>query len=146
MNDEFAINKRIQQVMQEKGLTNTMFAEAIGVNKSSISQLLAERNKPSLDFLEKLLRTYNDVDANWLLRGESSSVKKEPVQIELFPEVDSSNVISETRVVEKEKSNFLEAETAKNRVISGENPNQEKIIEKIVTFYSDKSFEVYKPV
>ncbi|MCQ2607245.1 MAG: helix-turn-helix domain-containing protein [Bacteroidales bacterium] len=143
MNDEFAINKRIQQVIQEKHLTNATFAEAIGVNRSSISQLLAERNKPSLDFLEKMLRTYKDLDANWLLRGEVSPYgRKEAVQTELFPE----EVVAESPISVEKEPEFLEDEPSKNRLISGENSASEKIIEKIVTFYSDKTFEVYKPM
>ncbi len=143
MNDDFAINKRIQQVIKDKHLTNATFAEAIGVNRSSISQLLSERNKPSLDFLEKMLRTYKDLDANWLLRGELSSFSvREAVQTELFPD-DS---VTDSVVQPVENSNLLVNEPSKNRLISSESTTSEKIIEKIVTFYSDKTFEVYKPM
>lgn len=138
MNDEFAINNRVQQIMQEKGLTNAAFADAIGVNRSSISQLLSCRNKPSLDFLDKLLRTFKDVDANWLLKGEKSATLV--IQSE---ESQTPSLFSQT---EKNEEKKVEVDTTVEKTQKIENivPIHKKI-EKIVTFYTDKTFAEYYP-
>ena len=73
MNDEFAINDRIAHLISEYGLTNADFAKKLGVPASSISHLLAKRNKPGLNFIMSLLEQYKDIDANWLLTGVRSS-------------------------------------------------------------------------
>jgi transcriptional regulator with XRE-family HTH domain len=51
------------------------FADRIGVQRSSVSHVLSGRNKPSLDFLEKLLNVFPDIDAAWLITGRVSSEK-----------------------------------------------------------------------
>ena len=35
----------------------------------TISHILSGRNKPSIDFLQKLLRVYSNLNANWLITG-----------------------------------------------------------------------------
>lgn len=55
--------------MSREGLTARDFAVRIGVQPSSISHISSGRNKPSVDFLEKLLQTFPQYDANWLLLG-----------------------------------------------------------------------------
>ena len=40
-----------------------------GVNRATISHILSGRNKPSIDFLEKLLNAYPNINANWLISG-----------------------------------------------------------------------------
>ena len=47
MNKETVLN-RIKKIIDDSKLTNSEFAEKIGVPKSSISHLLSERNKPRL--------------------------------------------------------------------------------------------------
>ena len=139
MNDEFSINSRILQIMQEKQLSNAAFADIIGVKRSSITHILSERNKPSLDFLYKLLETFRDVDANWLLKGEKQ--EKMPTvsqpQQELFPEFSSVPQNQAQQVVMQQEISMQQTQELK--------PSVHKKIEKIVTFYSDKTFAEYFP-
>ncbi len=139
MNDEFSINSRILQIMQEKQLSNAAFADIIGVKRSSITHILSERNKPSLDFLYKLLETFRDVDANWLLKGEKQ--EKMPTvsqpQQELFPEFSSVSQNQAQQVVTQPEVSLQQSQELK--------PSVHKKIEKIVTFYSDKTFAEYFP-
>lgn len=139
MNDEFSINSRILQIMQEKHLSNAAFADVIGVKRSSITHILSERNKPSLDFLYKLLETFRDVDANWLLKGEKQ--EKMPTvsqsQQELFPEFSSVPQNQAQQVVMQQEVSVQQSQELK--------PSVHKKIEKIVTFYSDKTFAEYFP-
>ena len=46
------------------------FAEKIGVQRSSISHILSGRNKPSLDFVLKVLSSFPEVELYWLLNGK----------------------------------------------------------------------------
>jgi len=62
--DEFVI--RLQKVMDFYGETSSSFAEKIGVQRSSISHILSGRNKPSLDFILKVLSSFPDVELYWL--------------------------------------------------------------------------------
>ncbi len=63
---------RIQTIMDHYGLSVSAFADEIGVQRSSISHLLNGRNRPSLDFVMKLIAAYPEVNLYWLLKGEGS--------------------------------------------------------------------------
>ena len=52
-----------------EGLKSSALADSIGVNRATISHILSGRNKPSINFLEKLLNVYPNINANWLISG-----------------------------------------------------------------------------
>ncbi len=66
--EEFS--KRLQEVLDFYGLSASSFADRIGVQRSSISHILSGRNKPSLDFILKILHAFPDVELYWLLNGK----------------------------------------------------------------------------
>jgi DNA-binding XRE family transcriptional regulator len=49
---------RIKSVIQQSEMTNGEFASHIGINKASLSHVLSGRNKPSLDFVMKVLESF----------------------------------------------------------------------------------------
>ena len=55
--------------MESKDLKSSVLADIIGVNRATISHILSGRNKPSIDFLQKLLSAYPNINANWLITG-----------------------------------------------------------------------------
>ena len=61
--------ERLKIWMEYEDLKPSALADNIGVNRATISHILSGRNKPSIDFLEKLLSTYSKVNANWLISG-----------------------------------------------------------------------------
>lgn len=63
------MHERLKKWMEIEGLKSSEFADNIGVNRATISHVLSGRNKPSIDFLDKLLRTYPKLNANWLITG-----------------------------------------------------------------------------
>ena len=54
--DQFA--ERLKIVMNEYELSAALFAEKINVQRSSISHILSGRNKPSLEFVLKVLKVF----------------------------------------------------------------------------------------
>ena len=142
MNDEFEINDRIAHLISEYGLTNADFAKKLGVPASSISHLIAKRNKPGLNFIMSLLEQYKDIDANWLLTGVRSSRAMARSQQEDVVEPDLFTTVEpESSSVSVEKREQLQ----KNDVFSPQKDVQPKKVEKIVTFYTDKTFTEYFP-
>src|SRR5690606_19223593 len=82
--EEFVM--RLQKVMDYYTLSASAFAEKIDFNKSSISHLLSGRNKPSLDFVLKVLEAFPEVSLYWLLNGKGSFPKQdEDDVIDMFP-------------------------------------------------------------
>ncbi len=66
---------RITLLIKAKNLTAAQFADQIGVQKSSISHIISGRNNASLDFVQKILLCYPEVNMEWLLFGKGPLFK-----------------------------------------------------------------------
>jgi transcriptional regulator with XRE-family HTH domain len=154
--DDFV--KRLEIILDYYGLNASSFADKIGVQRSSMSHLLSGRNKPSLDFVLKILDVFPEVDLYWILigkgsfpkRSEESTVEKtSPISEMVNPIAPTSpnenlvagDLFSEIPLREEIKPQVRNVAEAKN---SNSN-TQESEIEKIVFFYKNGTFKVYIP-
>lgn len=63
------IQDRVKLIIKADNETSSSFADKIGVKRSNLSHVLSGRNKPSLDFLAKVIDYYPKVNASWLITG-----------------------------------------------------------------------------
>ena len=127
--DDFA--KRLQLIMEFYGLSSSGLADEIDFNRSSISHLLSGRNKPSLEFVMKILEKFPDVKLYWLLNGKGN-----------FPDPELENEISEEKIaitIDSSKDEKLEDE----KLSQLSNSNNDTI-DRIIFFYKDGTFKEYK--
>jgi transcriptional regulator with XRE-family HTH domain len=82
--------ERIQAILKSKNLSASQFAEKIGIQPSGISHILSGRNRPSLEFVQKLLKRFPDINADWLLFGKGDMEKAEEKSLPEKKEVSSS--------------------------------------------------------
>ena len=68
--------ERLKIVMDYYELSAALFAEKIEVQRSSISHILSKRNKPSLEFVLKVLNVFPEVELFWLLNGVGQFPRK----------------------------------------------------------------------
>ena len=136
------MKERIIEFLKAENKSAVQFAEEIGVQPSSISHIISGRNKPSLDFILKMLEKYRFISTDWLLFGKGS-MYKEPEMQKLFEEsIDFASKPSENEV------NIEQAENLDKRIENKTQSITEKagpIVEKIVWFYKDNSFKEYFP-
>ena len=66
---------RIILLIKAKNLTAAQFADEIGVQKSSISHIISGRNNASLDFIQKILLRFPEVNMEWLMFGKGPLFK-----------------------------------------------------------------------
>lgn len=64
------MKERLNQILDMEKLSPSKFADLIGVQRSSVSHILSGRNNPSYDFLQKTLKTFPGLKADWLMLGE----------------------------------------------------------------------------
>jgi transcriptional regulator with XRE-family HTH domain len=110
---------RLKKILNYHQLTASLFADKIGVQRSSISHILSGRNKPSLDFILKVTNTFIDVDIYWLLNGKGEFPKEQGPTNKVFSPNESS-------------------------IIETSNSKSSKKMNRIVVFYEDGTFEEYK--
>ena len=75
-------NTRLKKILDYYGLSASAFAEIITVQRSSISHILSGRNKPSLEFITKVLHAFPDIDLAWILSGSGEFPKKTTVLLD----------------------------------------------------------------
>lgn len=129
------LQERFRYIMKLNNLSASAFADEIGVQRSSISHILSGRNKPSLEFIQKVLNRFPKVDATWLINGVTS-VESDKI----LPEKENS-------LMEENSSKSVEVSTSKQAAIAP-SASQEltaKRISRILVFYDDQSFEEFNP-
>lgn len=144
-NEDFT--KRLRKVIEYYGESASSFAEKIGVQRSSISHILSGRNKPSLEFVLKVLSSFPEVELYWLINGKGNfPAGKNTVQnFEEKIKVENENLFS----IQKNE-NSIQAETQNEKStleISNAKQifsNSEKEIDRIVIFYKDGTFSNFK--
>ena len=105
MNKETVLD-RIKKIIENNDLTNSEFAEIIGVPKSSISHLLSKRNKPSLDVITKISENFDEITADYLIFGSTLSKKD---QIKPSEDLFSSYDIGNSKDSVKESNNKVKS-------------------------------------
>ena len=68
---------RIKKIISDNNLSNSEFAEKIGIPKSSVSHLLSERNNPSLDIIYKISTAFADITTDYLIFGRKESLNNQ---------------------------------------------------------------------
>ena len=121
--------KRINILLKYYEISAATLAEKIEVQRSSISHILSGRNKPSLDFVMKILKAFPEVELYWLLNGAGD-----------FPKETKKNVIPSPPSKVNENNAVL-----KKAPISPLEITDKQEIERIVIFFKDGSFKNYTP-
>lgn len=165
---------RIQKFIEFKGISPSELADTIGVQRSNVTHVLKARNKPSFQFIEKLLQAYPELSAKWLLLGTGnmidSTVKVSRTLFDAVPEPDSVSALRKPDEIMDEKRENLkqiekqevvaemkaesthevtdnESEKEQKKTIPGpeEFYSSEKPIERLIVFFKDQTFKVYYP-
>ena len=142
---------RLLKFLNSEGLTPSLLADKLGVQRSGISHISSGRNNPSFDFIQKLLVKFPKLNAEWLILGQGSMYKTSVT--------DSSNLFTSSIPAEKTHVPPISTENPQNlssvedtqekysdmksKILSPTEPK--KIIEKMMVLYTDKTFEIYFP-
>ena len=150
---------RLMKIITSEGLTPSLLADEMGLQRSGISHILSGRNYPSFDFMQKLLTRFPKLNAEWLILGHGSMYKSVVTEI---PDLFSAPVPEQkTPLSPTPPKNAETLPPAKPEILSsGESAQTDspkshpqislpaetkKAIEKIIILYTDKSFASYFP-
>lgn len=149
--------KRLEILLDYYGLNASAFADKIGVQRSSLSHLLSGRNKPSLDFILKIMDVFPDVDLYWILNGKGVFPKSSDetyTQENKITEVTNSNIptLPQSDLIPEDLFTAADSTTKEEEEITKTKENHNPAIysdssevEKIVFFYKNGTFKVFNP-
>lgn len=129
-------SRRLKDIFDYYDLSASSFADKIDVGRASISHILSGRNKPSLDFVMRVVSTFDEVELYWLLNGKGHfppSEKKEESKAD--ETIEKSNDAHKTNSEKDLAENYMDTQPK-------EIPRKE--IKKVIIFYADGSFESYE--
>ncbi|SHG40233.1 Helix-turn-helix [Flavobacterium micromati] len=148
--------KRLEIILDYYNLNASSFADKIGVQRSSLSHLLSGRNKPSLDFILKILDVFPDVDLYWIINGKGTFPKSAENQQMDFTGKDEQQ--KATPIIKNKEISVADLFSENQKQIPGNQPTTQKphnlnafqdheddAIDKIVIFYKDGTFKSYRP-
>lgn len=130
--------ERFRYLMKLNQLTASAFADEIGVQRSSVSHILSGRNKPSLEFIQKVIQRFPKVDAGWLISGVSGAQTEHKSTEELRPvkAVESSQLKREVDSAEEITESKESSQEPKPTGLA-------RKVKRIVVFYTDETFEEF---
>jgi len=73
------MNERLLKIMEHFNYSPSIFADEIGVIRSSISHIISGRNNPGLELLQKVLIRFPQISSDWLLLGRGEMLLSEDV-------------------------------------------------------------------
>jgi len=160
-----AEKERIDKVMQMEGMNSAVFANAIGIQGSTLSHILNGRNNPSLSVLQSILNRFPNISPEWLIMGQGSVERavKQSQAPTLFDSIEESVLKSTTYepiVEEKRLSAFstnqqksttapeipiqnIENQSTQN-IQATQNDISGKSVKKIIVYYTDNTFQEFE--
>lgn len=149
------MREKLLDLMKNEGLKPSQLAEMLGINPAGISHILAGRNKPSFELLQKILRRFPRVDPDWLLldaphmyrdapAGKPDDAAAAPARQgfsghdDLFSAVEASGAV---RLPEADQSRSAESSEIP---LPASLPNSASVA-RVVVFYDDHTFESFTP-
>ena len=144
-------------LMKHEGLKPSQLAEMLGINPAGISHILKDRNKPSFDLLQKILRRFPQLNPDWLLldstqmyRDEYADVPKPsasmvapqlPIDEGLFGSPEIETAAPKAARPEPEDSDISAQSTVAQFLVNRTGAN----VQRVVLFYDDQTFESFSP-
>ncbi len=131
--------ERLEKVIEAEKMSAKQFAKEVGIQAGTLSNILAGRNNPSLDVLQRVLNRFRTLSADWLILGIGSMYRPNGVA--------PDNTLFDIRPKEPEdNSSANEKESASITSVVQEKAapmplSAQKLISRIVIFYSDGTFE-----
>lgn len=148
------MREKLLSLIKNEGITPSKLAELLGVQPSGISHIMSGRNKPSFDFVQKILRRFPNINPDWLLldsqqmyRSESNA-EAQPSENSIFPATmgnDSTDPQNgeQSAPLEAASSN-ISAQSVTDVVNIAQTNTRRGNIKRIIVLYDDRSFESYE--
>lgn len=142
------MKEKLEILCAKYNLTASSLAKALGVEASAISHIRSGRNKPSYDFVVKILRAFPDVNPDWLLldgeeflrTGAPSYPAATPLFSDFGAEVDAP-LFEQPKNIEISASSVEPKNENIDKKLS--NQNCAKQPRRVIVLYTDGSFESY---
>lgn len=168
------MREKLQELMARENLKPSQLAEKLEINPAGISHIIAGRNKPSFELLQKILRRFPRINPDWLLldsgpiyRDEIPNSRETPnraipgtaqtsIDQSLKPGGTRTEISRSTPDLFNPASSQIEQESVSSKkeqeIGTHDAPwssmvasGRKPAVQRIVIFYDDQTFETFTP-
>lgn len=136
--------QRLEQVIDSEKMTAKQFAQEVGIQAGTISNILSGRNNPSLDVLQRVLNRFRTLSSDWLILGIGPMYRQNGAVVEqsLF-DVRPEDAAPEQTGLPLSPAPATQPANAATpaTAIPTATPTPVKLVDKILIFYTDGTFE-----
>ena len=138
--------------MKNEGLKPSQLAEQLEINPAGISHILAGRNKPGFDLLQKILRRFPRINPDWLLLNSDKMYRDE------YPAASSARPDSRTTAVQTAPlgsgNDLFAPAQLQDKAADGHDGSAAQFpqalfgkanVKRVIVLYDDQTFESYTP-
>lgn len=163
------MKEKLFALMKSEGLKSSQLAEMLEINPAGVSHILAGRNKPGFDLLQKILRRFPRINPDWLLLDSDKMYRTNTTEFQssvgvssvpgastsargiadgLFGQssiskpATSASSIGGNPGADKLPADIASLTSAVNDSVGG---RQNVAVERVVIFYTDQTFESFSP-
>ena len=130
---------RIKIILKSRNLSPSQFADEIDVQRSGISHILSGRNKPSLEFLQKLFSKYPTLNSKWLIMGLGNMIIESGAQSQRSESTNDPQ-LSDININKQQSLTFPGQTTSQEPKMQEKPP---KAVKKVIILYTDDTFHEY---
>lgn len=142
---------RIKEIIDQEGVSQILFAEKTGINKSTLSHVLTGRNHPSSKVIQKILTAFPHYRHEWLISGEFPMVKEgyreqqaKQTNIPLFTEITES-YLQPTPSNVPQQPPTPQVTPIPSPQIEVVTSHTARRVEKIIVYYDDNTYQTFMP-
>ena len=128
---------RIEYLMNLYGLTPSQFSDKTGIQRASVSHILSNRNKPSLEILLKIYHAFEGVELAWLVAGEGNppTLSSENADIQEADATDTVNIPNDAQRASNMLFSFMDddvkTQNDADRQMTQEAVPAQKVVEEV---------------
>lgn len=148
------MREKLLDLMKSEGLKPSQLAELLEINPAGISHILAGRNKPGFDLLQKILRRFPRINPDWLLL-DSDKMYRDSKPEQSAPAAVSESSISDglfgparntpSNPPHQEPTSTAAENSAPQIAAPFSGTRTDVAVRRIVILYDDLTFESFTP-
>lgn len=158
------MREKLLDLMKNEGLKSSQLAEMLGINPAGISHILAGRNKPGFDLLQKILRRFPRISPDWLLLDQGPMYRNEEAAANnpassphpnegLFgQEAAKPSTVVQNSNTSANRTDNTGKDQADDRQLpdarfgmTGIMRKSDALVERVIIFYADQTCESFTP-
>lgn len=150
------MQQKLRDLMTSEQLKSGQLAEALGINPAAVSHILAGRNKPGFELLQKILRRFPRLNPDWLLLDEGPMYREGMTAEPSTPEHTTPSVVDASATPTPNASLFAQtatmqetarpvADSSVQQAVGALASHSASRVARIVIFYDDQTFESFTP-